>query len=624
MKNIALLLLLVLASCSTTQNSVEKLEKETSSKAKGTKVSTRSPQSELDLAATLEKRVADAKKGGEGKVKLLSGELFLKASDASFRSDYKTSIFYFNALLKISPNEPYIKKRFAIELIKVGRYGEAKEELEKLYSSHGNYSNIGLILGGIYSSIGENKKSEKVYKEIINEGGEKIVEACIFLVKSYQVSKKIREAKSTLKSCGKKTDRRDLFLYYEGKIFLQEGNSKRAKRLFRKSLKINPRYYPAVIELGKVLEEEKNSKKAYLAYKEYLERDPSAYPVLRRVVNVLLKLNNKKEAIPYVETLTRIDPTDLNLKLRLGLFYIDVKRHDDSKSIFRELLQEVPSSAKVLFYLGVLHKKTKDYDKAVFYFEKIKKNNIYFKESVVQISNILMEKAVIFGGKSLDHKVVKRFLSYTTAKSKEFRFLKLELGSIIASFYETIRRFEKAIQVLSSLKKEQGFGENHEYYLASLYEKNKNYKKAREIVVMILEKNPENPHALNFLGYSMLEKNENLPQAFVYIKKAVRLRPNDGYIRDSLGWFYYKTGKINKALKEIKKAWKLVKSDFVIAKHLATIYLKKRNYSMALKFYREALKASKTEEERREVAGLIKNLQDRSDVAGPKRIPASN
>ena len=119
-------------------------------------------------------------------------------------------------------------------------------------------------------------------------------------------------------------------------------------------------------------------------------------------------------------------------------------------------------------------------------------------------------------------------------------------------------------------------------------------------------------------------KNENLPQAFIYIKKAVRLRPNDGYIRDSLGWFYYKTGKINKALKEIKKAWDLVKSDFVIAKHLATIYLKKRNYALALKFYREAMKASKTDEERREVAGLIKNLQDRRNVVGPKRIPASN
>ena len=122
----------------------------------------------------------------------------------------------------------------------------------------------------------------------------------------------------------------------------------------------------------------------------------------------------------------------------------------------------------------------------------------------------------------------------------------------------------------------------------------------------------------------MLEKNENLPQAFIYIKKAVRLSPNDGYIRDSLGWFYYKTGKINKALKEIKKAWELVKSDFVIAKHLATIYLRKRNYTLALRFYREALKASKTDEERREVAGLIKNLQDRRNVAGPKRIPASD
>ena len=103
----------------------------------------------------------------------------------------------------------------------------------------------------------------------------------------------------------------------------------------------------------------------------------------------------------------------------------------------------------------------------------------------------------------------------------------------------------------------------------------------------------------------------------------MRLSANDGYIRDSLGWFYYKTGKIDKALREIKKAWKLVKSDFIIAKHLAAVYLKKKNFSMAMKFYQEAIKASKTKEERREVAGLIKKLQDRTSSKGPKRLPAS-
>ena len=114
MKNIALFLLLVLASCSTPQKSMQKQKKSASTKAEVSKSSVKKTQSELDLVAALDMRVAEAKKEGKEKVKLLSGELFLKASDASFRSDYKTSILYFNALLKLTPNEPYLKKRFAI------------------------------------------------------------------------------------------------------------------------------------------------------------------------------------------------------------------------------------------------------------------------------------------------------------------------------------------------------------------------------------------------------------------------------------------------------------------------------------------------------------------------------
>jgi tetratricopeptide (TPR) repeat protein len=576
-----------------------------------------------NLESILKEKVARAKKEGKKGLSLLEGELFLKGSDSAFRSNYRDSILYFKYLLELQPNDPYLKKRYGIELIKIGRLGQAKVQLEELYEKRGNYSNIGLILGGIYNSLGQRGKAESVYLSIINGESKRIIEACLFLSKSYQVRKELKKAKKILKKCTMKTKRKELFLYYEGKIALEEGDPKKAKKLFFESLKRNPDYYLSVIELGKLFEKEGKLIKALELYESFLKREPMAYPILTRTVNVLLRLNEKERAIPYVEALTRIDPTDLNLKLRLGLFYIDVKRYEDSKSIFNELFQEVPNSAKVLFYLGVLHKKTGKFDEAILYFSKIKKDNSYFKESLVQVANILMEKAVVKGKNDFNHFFVKKFTSFTADKSKEFPLLKLELMSLMSSFYESLGQYKKSIKVLESLKGESGFSESHEYYLASLYEKNKDFLKAREIITGILKKNPNNPHALNFLGYSMLEKNENLALALKYIKKAVQLRPKDGYIRDSLGWYYFKVGQISKAFKELKKAWELVKSDFIIAKHMAAIYLKKKKYKMAFKFYQEAIKASKNEEQKKEVLALIKTLQDRNPELSPKRLPAS-
>jgi Tfp pilus assembly protein PilF len=114
----------------------------------------------------------------------------------------------------------------------------------------------------------------------------------------------------------------------------------------------------------------------------------------------------------------------------------------------------------------------------------------------------------------------------------------------------------------------------------------------------------------------MLENNEDLDKAHSLIQKAVKLKPNDGYIRDSLGWFYYKTGQIQKALVEVKKAFSLVNSDVVIAKHLAIIYKDLKKYKMAKKFFVEALRNCKFESERKDI---LKSLGSFPEL----RLPAS-
>jgi tetratricopeptide (TPR) repeat protein len=136
------------------------------------------------------------------------------------------------------------------------------------------------------------------------------------------------------------------------------------------------------------------------------------------------------------------------------------------------------------------------------------------------------------------------------------------------------------------------------------------------LVTKILEKDPNNPHALNFLGYSFLEKKENMEKAFEYISKAVKLKPDDGYIRDSLAWYYFTVGKYQDALKEAKKAFELVKSDVIISKHLAKIYESLKNYEKAKEFYAEALKNAKVQNEREDVLKQINELEK-------NRLPAS-
>lgn len=87
-----------------------------------------------------------------------------------------------------------------------------------------------------------------------------------------------------------------------------------------------------------------------------------------------------------------------------------------------------------------------------------------------------------------------------------------------------------------------------------------------------LELQPEQPLVLNYLGYSWVEKGQNLQRALKMIERAVELRPNDGYIVDSLGWAFYQIGKYPEAAQYLERAIELLPQDPTINDHLGDAY----------------------------------------------------
>jgi Flp pilus assembly protein TadD len=77
---------------------------------------------------------------------------------------------------------------------------------------------------------------------------------------------------------------------------------------------------------------------------------------------------------------------------------------------------------------------------------------------------------------------------------------------------------------------------------------------------------------LNYLGYSWVDQGINLNQGMDYIRKAVRLRPDDGFIVDSLGWAHYRLGNLSQAVEQLERAVGLQPEDPTINDHLGDAY----------------------------------------------------
>jgi tetratricopeptide (TPR) repeat protein len=127
----------------------------------------------------------------------------------------------------------------------------------------------------------------------------------------------------------------------------------------------------------------------------------------------------------------------------------------------------------------------------------------------------------------------------------------------------------------------------------------------------VLRLNPDYADALNYIGYSYTERGIHLEEALKMIQKAMELKPNMGYITDSLGWVYFKLGDYERAVIELEKANQLTPDDPIVTEHLADSYFKLSKIQKATELYEKALKLDPKEDQIERLKNKIKELKEK-------------
>jgi tetratricopeptide (TPR) repeat protein len=110
------------------------------------------------------------------------------------------------------------------------------------------------------------------------------------------------------------------------------------------------------------------------------------------------------------------------------------------------------------------------------------------------------------------------------------------------------------------------------YFRGICYERSHQWPKAEADLQEALKLFPEQPHVLNYLGYSWIDQGVKLDEGMEMIKRAVQQRPDDGYIVDSLGWAYFRVGNYEESVKQLERAIELKPEDPTINDHLGDAY----------------------------------------------------
>ncbi len=565
------------------------------------------------LSTELDKAHSEAKKTGEKSVLFLARDLYLKGSYAASHGDLQTSSFLFSYLHKIMPQDMFLTKRYALELIKLGKFEEAEKPLAEVYKKGPKDEQVALLMAGIYSTNEQAPRAEKIYADLLKTTDNR-EEVCIYYARLLSSQQKNKKAFKVLDQCQKKDSKNGIYSYYKGKIRLSQNQVEKAMIHFQKSLKIDPVFYQSALALGIIYEEKEEWQKSIDIYKSFLKKNPENTFILERLVTTYFLTQDLTEVTPYIERLVELNAGDLNTKMKLGILYTENKEYQKAIAIFKDILKELPSADKVRYYLGALYQEQGNFEDAVSSYQSVPTSSSLYPDAILQLANIFSVEAA--KDKSKESAFFHFLDEHLNGKEQPETLPIVQLSMVKASFLDEKNRSREAISTLENFKGHKDFSESHKYYLASLYEKEKRFSDSQDLLWEILKQNPQNAHAWNFLGYSMLERNEDLEKSLEYIQKAVQLAPKDGYIRDSLGWFYYKRGNYQKALEELETARKLVNDDPTIATHLGIIYHKINRNDQAKKFFLEALKYGETETDRDEIYQHLKTLEN-------IRLPAS-
>jgi len=383
--------------------------------------------------------------------------------------------------------------------------------------------------------------------------------------------------------------------YFIGKIQAEQGHPQKAEASLLRALELEPNLEEARFQLLKIYRNSGDLDRVIVLYEELLQKNPKN---IRAALELGLFQHKNKladQGAARFKDLGQRSNQDQEVIRKLVQNYIEPERYDDAVIALEGMLEGAPESSDLHYLTGISYEGQNDTENAIIHLQQVSLGNRFYENAVVRIAAIYQDQQ-------------KMDLAIETLKSAIEEAPDIpEFNLYLGSFYEEIEAYADAESILKSgLEIDPDHIQIH-FRLGVVYDKwgKKPDSIARMQKVIALD--PKNANALNYLGYTYADLGQNLDEAEALIRKALKYKPDDGYITDSLGWVFYKKGLYDKALKYLRKAVELVPDDPIILEHLGDAYLKLNDKENALKYYQRSLqkKSDDTEGIQRKINDLM-------------------
>lgn len=320
--------------------------------------------------------------------------------------------------------------------------------------------------------------------------------------------------------------------------------------------------------------------KALALLKDFLGKHPENAELRLFYARSLLNQKHLAESREEFQRLLKDRPDSHDLAFAVALISMQMGEYARAE---QELQQALGKGSKdestVRYYIAQLNEARKNDAAALENYRLVTEGEYVYAARLREAA--LLDKVGKYGE-------ARAALQKAEAKTDQQR---VQLIMVDAQLLREDNKFEESFQVLKQgLEK---FPENPDllYQTAMAADKLKKNELFEQMIRKLIKIAPDNAHAYNALGYSLLDRNVRIPEAMKLVEKAYQLAPDDAAIIDSMGWGYYLQGHLDKSVEFLKRAF-AANPDPEIAAHLGEVLWKKGDKDAARKVWEDSTKAN--------------------------------
>lgn len=558
---------------------------------------------------------------------------FLRSRLHHFQGDHKRALDELRLSLVSDESNAYLLVAVAEEYARMSELDRSEKELRKVIDTQPGYAPAQLMMGRVLMESRKYTRARVHLKRAVKLKPHD-ADAYLALAQLHLELQQLDEATKVVEEMSIAVPTDTMGLKRLGMAFAERGESTRAERLLRKASERNPTDSEIWSALAQLHETAGRNQEAADAYAQALLRQPDDRELLLSAGRLALKMGDDVSAKAWFDSLLG-QTGEPELWVKVAFAYLASRRMEGAAEVLDHARKLGVGEPRLAFYAGLVHARLRRFDRAAEAYGEVPTGSELFHEARLQRGMALSsaghhQKAIDLFKAGIAEKpdYLLLYPAYSRAlelsgnpREAETLLLKklkekpgTELFEAVSQLYLRQGRAADAVELLGKASKDQPTNEALLMALGAAYERKGDVEKSLERMRAVLAMNPDNAAALNFIGYTLADRNRDIDEAEKLVTRALQLRPDEGAYLDSLGWVYFRRGDYSRAVETLQRATEISPDEPLILEHLGDAYLAAARLEEAQSAFRRALQLleaanEKTSDARVQKASLQKKLK---------------